>query len=95
MNNLSPIDLLKRLIPHGTVLVTISGAATGTGSVAFPAGRFTFTPLVFTMKQGGGLANTIPYMAGVSTSGATIGLYNAGGAATSGSETVAWLAVGV
>lgn len=76
----------------GAVTVGVSGAAGRTVAVTFPPGRFTAADVlnVQLTKVGSGLAKHVPYAAGVSATGMTVGIYSGDGTTTTASVVIHW-----
>ena len=70
--------------------LTVTASSGGTVAVTFPAGRFLAGDRfsVSLTKLGGSLAKYIPYVAAISATGMTIGLYSGDGTATTGTITI-------
>ena len=78
----------------GTVTVSVNASAGGTATVAFPAGRFTAADVldIGLTKVSGGLPKYIPYAAGISATGMTVGIYSGDGSTGTGSVPINWTA---
>ena len=87
------LDRLERKA-SGTVTVNVKASAGGTAAVTFPTGLFTAADTldISLTKLSGGLAKYIPYAAGVSATGMTVGIYSGDGSATTGSVPINWTA---
>ena len=87
------LDQLERKA-SGTVKVSVNASAGGTAAVTFPAGRFTAADTldITLTKLGSSLAKYVPYVAGISATGITVGLYSGDGSATTGSIVIIWTA---
>ena len=87
------LDQLERKA-SGTVTVSVNASAGGTAVVAFPAGRFTAAGVldIGLTKVSSGLAKYIPYAAGISATGMTVGIYSGDGSTATGSVAINWTA---
>jgi hypothetical protein len=91
-------DRLPYLCAFGRSVITASGLATGTAAtlaVTLPVGRFSFPPVMSATMSGisGGSAFVVPRVSGVTASGFSLSLFNAGAtAATFTSQQVDWTA---
>ena len=87
------LDQLERKA-SGTVTVSVNASAGGTAVVAFPAGRFTAADVldIGLTKVSSGLAKYIPYAAGISATGMTVGIYSGDGSTATGSVPINWTA---
>ena len=85
------LDQLERKA-SGSVTVSVKASAGGTATVTFPPGRFTAadTLNVQLTKAGSGLAKYVPYAAGVSATGMTVGIYSGDGTTTTASVVIHW-----
>ena len=85
------LDQLERKA-SGSVTVSVNASAGGTATVTFPPGRFTAadTLNVQLTKAGSGLAKYVPYAAGVSATGMTVGIYSGDGTTTTASVVIHW-----
>ena len=81
----------------GTVTVSVNASAGGSAAVTFPVGLFTAADLldISLTKLSGGLAKYIPYAAGISATGMTVGLYSGDGSTTTASVVIQWRAEAV
>ena len=79
-------------IATGTIAITVTGVA-GTVPVTFPEGRFTAPPVVVVSRVSGGLAKYVPYVAGSTATGCTLGLYAGDGTTAGGNCSLSWIAV--
>ena len=87
------LDRLERKA-SGRVTVSVNASAGGTATVAFPAGRFTAADVldIGLTKVSSGLAKFIPYAAGISATGMTVGIYSGDGSTGTGSVPINWTA---
>ena len=87
------LDQLERKA-SGRVTVSVKASAGGTATVTFPAGRFTAADVldIGLTKVSGGLAKHIPYAAGISATGMTVGIYSGDGSTGTGSVPINWTA---
>ena len=87
------LDQLERKA-SGTVTVSVNASAGGTATVAFPAGRFTAADVldIGLTKVSSALAKYIPYAAGISATGMTVGIYSGDGSTGTGSVPINWTA---
>lgn len=86
--------LAQRQAPSagGTVALTAANASTVTGSVTFPAGRFTTPPAVTVCANNGGWFG---FQGTATATGTTLGVAQRDGTATSTTITAHWHAVGI
>ena len=87
------LDQLERKA-SGQVTVSVNASAGGTAAVTFPAGRFTAADVldIGLTKVSSGLAKYIPYAAGISATGMTVGIYSGDGSTGTGSVPINWTA---
>ena len=87
------LDQLERKA-SGTVTVSVNASAGGTAAVTFPAGRFTAADVldIGLTKVSSGLTKYIPYAAGISATGMTVGIYSGDGSTGTGSVPINWTA---
>ena len=87
------LDQLERKA-SGQVTVSVNASAGGTAAVTFPAGRFTAADVldIGLTKVSSGLAKCIPYAAGISATGMTVGIYSGDGSTGTGSVPINWTA---
>ena len=85
------LDQLERKA-SGTVTVSANASAGGTATVTFPTGLFTAADTldITLTKTSSGLAKYIPYAAGISATGMTVGIYSGDGSAGTGSVPINW-----
>ena len=85
------LDQLERKA-SGTVTVSANASAGGTAVVAFPAGRFTAADVldIGLTKVSTVLAKYVPYAAGISATGMTVGIYSGDGSTTTASVVIHW-----
>lgn len=75
----------------GSVVVSISGSATGSAAITFPGSRFTQAPIVIaTLNDASGYAASV---ASITTTGATITLRHLDGTTATLTRTVGWFAI--
>ena len=98
-NDVDVSDLAARISTlerkaSGTVTVSVNASAGGTAAVTFPAGRFTAADVldIGLTKVSSGLAKYIPYAAGISATGMTVGIYSGDGSTGTGSVPINWTA---
>lgn len=77
----------------GRATITVTASAHGFLDVTFPAGRFSFPPVVTATKQSDAAAKYVPYVHSVTTNGFRIGVYAGDGTASSQSVPIGWTAV--
>ena len=87
------LDQLERKA-SGTVTVSANASPGGTAAVAFPTGLFTPADLldISLTKLSSGLAKYIPYAAGITATGMTVGIYSGDGSTGTGSVPINWTA---
>ena len=87
------LDQLERKA-SGRVTVSVNASAGGTAAVTFPAGRFTAADMldIGLTKVSSSLAKCIPYAAGISATGMTVGIYSGDGSTGTGSVPINWTA---
>lgn len=78
----------------GTVTVSVNASAGGTATVTFPTGLFTAADTldITITKTSSRLAKYIPYAAGISATGMTVGIYSGDGSTGTGSVPINWTA---